>query len=105
MRRRRNTSRHLRNLGRKGWSRKMSKEERKRRLEEVAEGVGGIPKLKFEVTLSRKSLKELREFLEGEDIDTSDMDEEDLVRELFFQQSAHPGNEWDFRDEVGIQKV
>jgi len=60
---------------------------------------------KFEITLSKKQLSQIKGYLKWAEIDTTDMTEEDLVNELFFLSGGYHTDPLDMRGEVGIRRI
>ena len=61
--------------------------------------------MKFEVTITKKDLKELNSVLA--DMDSADEDDEspNVLRELFFVEALGHMRGWDIRDRVGIKRI
>ena len=61
--------------------------------------------MKFEVTISKKDLKECNSVLS--DIDCAEDDDEspEILRQLFFLESCGKMREWDVRDKVKIKRI
>ena len=55
--------------------------------------------------VTKKDIKELRELLVNSDVDTSDMDDEDVLREAFGYIEFGRYGEWDVRDHLRVRKT